>query len=169
MRSVNLGAITSMSLWYRTQWLHSHLCRTKSSRETEQGLRKFVEPTARSKVIYADNLLEFGKACEDLPWKHCTPTHRSETNGITEWAVRRVKEGTSAVLLQSSLDEKLWVHSMHCHCYLRDVQDLLSDGKTLHERRSGEPFSGPTIPFGSLIEYHPISAKDQSRLHQFVR
>ena len=93
MRSVNLGAITSMSLWYRTQWLHSHLCRTKSSRETEQGLRKFVEPTARSKVIYADNLLEFGKACEDLPWNHCTPTpHRSETNGITERAVRRVKE-----------------------------------------------------------------------------
>ena len=23
------------------------------------------------------------------------------------------------------------------------------------------------IPFGSLVEYHPITAKDQSRIHQF--
>ena len=28
-------------------------------------------------------------------------------------------------------------------------------------------FKGPIIPFGSLVEYNPISAKDQSRLHQF--
>ena len=31
----------------------------------------------------------------------------------------------------------------------------------------GEPFEGPIIPFGSLVEYYPISAKDQSRIHQF--
>ena len=49
------------------------------------------------KVIYTDNSLEFGKACEDLSWNHCTSTpHRSDTNGIAEGAVRRVKEGTSA-------------------------------------------------------------------------
>ena len=53
------------------------------------------------------NSLEFGKACEDLAWNHCTSTpHRSETNEIAERAVRRVKEGTSAVLSQSGLDEK---------------------------------------------------------------
>ena len=31
----------------------------------------------------------------------------------------------------------------------------------------GQPFKGPIIPFGSLVEYHPITAKDQSRIHQF--
>ena len=31
----------------------------------------------------------------------------------------------------------------------------------------GEPLKGPIIPFGSLFEYYPISAKDQSRIHQF--
>ena len=51
--------------------------------------------------------------------------------------------------------------------YLRNIQDLLSDGKTPYERRFGEPFKGPIIPFGSLVEYYPISAKDQSRIHQF--
>ena len=34
--------------------------------------------------------------------------------------------------------------------YLRNIQDLLSDGKTPYERRFGEPFKGPIIPFGSL-------------------
>ena len=31
----------------------------------------------------------------------------------------------------------------------------------------GQPFRGPIIPSGSLVEYYPISAKDQSRIHQF--
>ena len=54
-----------------------------------------------------------------------------------------------------------------CYTYLRNIQDLLSDGKTPYERRFGEPFEGLIIPFGSLVEYHPIIAKDQSRIHQF--
>ena len=56
---------------------------------------------------------------------------------------------------------------MECYTYLRNVTDLLSDGKTPSERRFGQPFKGPIIPFGSLVEYHPIFAKDQSRIHQF--
>ena len=57
--------------------------------------------------------MEFGKACEDLSWNHCTSTpHRSETNGVAERAVRRVKEGASAVLLQSGLNESWWADSM---------------------------------------------------------
>ena len=31
----------------------------------------------------------------------------------------------------------------------------------------GKPFKGPIIPFCSLVEYYPISAKDQSRIHKF--
>ena len=91
-------------------------------------------------------------------------THRSETNGIAERAVRRVKEGTSAVLLQSGLNESWWADSMECYTYLRNVTDLLSNGKTSYERRFGQPFNGPIVPFGSLVEYHPTIAKDQSRI-----
>ena len=53
------------------------------------------------------------------------------------------------------------------YTYLRNVTDLLSDGKTPYERRFGQPFKGPLIPFGSLVEYYPITAKDQTRIHQF--
>ena len=56
---------------------------------------------------------------------------------------------------------------MECYTYLRNVTDLSSDGKTPYERRFGQPFKGPIIPCGSLVEYHPITAKDQSRIHQF--
>ena len=96
---------------------------------------KFLKPTRKPNVIYTDDSLEFGESCEELSWNHCTSTpHRSETNGIAERAVRRVRKGTSAVLLQSGLDNEWWADSMQCHC---------------------------------MAEYHTISAKDLSRLHQF--
>ena len=66
------------------------------------------------------------------------------------------------MLLQSGLDEKWWADSMECYTYLRNILDLLSDGKTPFERRFGKPLKGPTIPFGSLVEYHPKTAKDQT-------
>ena len=151
-----------------TQWIQAYPCKNKTSQETQRSLQKFLEPERKPKVIYTDNSWEIGKACEDLSWNHCTSTpHRSETNGIVDRAVRRVKEGTSAVLLQSGLNESCWADSMECYTYLRKVTDLLSDGKTPYERRFGQPFKGPIIPFGSLVEYHSITAKDQSRIHQF--
>ena len=81
--------------------------------------------------------------------------------------MRRVKEGTSAVLLQLGLNESWWADCTECYCYLRNIQDLLSDGKTPRERRFGMPFKGLVVPFGAMVEYHSISAKDQPRLHQF--
>ena len=78
-----------------------------------------------------------------------------------------MKEGTSAVLLQSGLNGNWWADFMECFSYLRNVQDLLSDGKTPYERRFGQPFEGPIIPFGSLVEYYLNSATDQSRILQF--
>ena len=65
---------------------------------------------------------------------------------------RIIKEGTSAVLLQSGLDEKWWADSMEFYCNLRNIQDLLSDGKTLYERRFRIPLNGPIIPFGAMVE-----------------
>ena len=148
------------------QWIQSYPRRTKTSQETERSLQKFLDPSRKPKVIYTDNSLEFGKACEDLTWNHCTSTpHRSETNGIAERAVRRVKEGSSAVLLQSGLNESWWAHSMECYTYLRNVTDLLSDGKTPYERRFGQPFKGPIIPFGSLSPHNCESGTYCEAIH----
>ena len=40
-------------------------------------------------------------------------------------------------------------------------------GRPPCERRFGKPFELPIIPFGSMVQYHSISSKDLSRLHQF--
>ena len=109
MRTVNHGnnhrhAVVPQDL--ATQWTQSLPCKTKTSQETQRSLHKFLEPDRKPKVIYTGKSLEFGKSCEELSWRHRISTpHRSETRGIAERAVRRVKEGTSAVLLQSGLDE----------------------------------------------------------------
>ena len=47
-----------------TQWLQSCPCQTKSSQDTDNNVRKFLEPTVKPKVIYADSSLEFSKACD---------------------------------------------------------------------------------------------------------
>ena len=70
-----------------TRWIQAYPCKNKTSQETQRSLQKFLEPERKPKVIYTENSLEFGKACEDLSWNHCTSTpHRSETNGIAERA-----------------------------------------------------------------------------------
>ena len=73
-----------------TQRLQAYPCETKTSKETQKSLMKFLEPTRKPKVIYTDNSLKF---CEELSWNHCTSTpYRLDTNGIAERAVRRVKD-----------------------------------------------------------------------------
>ena len=74
-----------------------------------------------------DDLLEFGKSCEELSWNHHLIAQKQE---IAERAVRPVKEGTSAVLLQFGLNAKWWSDSMKCFYYLQNVQNLLANGKS---------------------------------------
>ena len=96
--------------------------------------------------------------------------HRFETNCIAERVVRRVKEGTSVVLLQSGVGDKWWADSVERCSYLRNVSRPPGRREnSFYERRFGTLCKGPTIPFGAMVEYHPLSAKDHSRLHQFGR
>ena len=128
-----------------TQRIQSYTCKAKNFQETEsfssrQKIRKSYLLTIRWHLA---NLVKTYHGIIVL--RH---SRRSETNEIAEQAVRRVKEGTFAVSLQSDLDEKWWADFMERYSFLRDVQDLSTDGKTPCERRFGEPFKGRVIPFG---------------------
>ena len=116
-----------------TQWIQSYPSKTKSAQDTQRSLRKFLRPEENPGSTHTDNSLEFIKACEKLDWNHERSTpQRSETHGIAERAVRRVKEGTSSVLVQSGLRDSWWAEAMEYCCYLRNVQDPQADGQTPH-------------------------------------
>ena len=65
--------------------------------------------------------------------------------------------------------KRWWVDSTEYFCHVRNVQDHLAVGNTPYEKRFGEPSKGTVIPLVAMVEYHPISAKDPSRLHQSGR
>ena len=133
MKIVNLETITDMQSWCRTWPLNGSI----RIRAKQKLLRKH-KGACKSSGSQIGSLKPFPLA---IPWNSAKLVkispgiiarqhHRSETNGIAERAVRRVKESTSAVLLQSGLDENWWADSQKCKTYLRNIQDLLSDGKT---------------------------------------
>ena len=171
VKVVNLETIIDMQSWCRT-WPPNGSSRIRAKQKLlnkhKGGFKSSWSRTGSLKSFTLTIPWNFAKLVKIFPGIIVRRHHTDrETNGITERAMRRVKEGTSAVLLQSGLDENWWADSMEYHTYLRNIQDLLSDGKTPYERRFGKPFKGPIIPFGSLVEYYLISAKDQSRIHQF--
>ena len=53
-----------------------------------------------------------------------------------------------------------WSATAICEAY--NISCLMGNHLT-----KGDSFKGPIIPCGSMVEYHPISATDLSRLHQF--
>ena len=101
-------------------------------------------------------------------WAHGTSTpYRPETNGIAERAVRRVKEGTSAALLQSGPPSNWWADAMQAFCFLHCIHDKLVDNRAPWGRRFGFQFSGPSYPFGCQIKFKPASPKDKHQLRPF--
>ena len=110
---------------------------TKVTSET-MPLRRCLRPSHKLDIIYTDGSKEFIEARQDLQWNQDTSTpHRSETNGVAERAVRRVKEGKAIALVHSGLPEEWWDRAMECCCYLRNVHDKMADGKTAFEQRDG--------------------------------
>ena len=171
MTIANLETITDMQSWCRT-WPpngSSHIrAKPKLHKKPREACKSSWNPRGILKSFTLPIPWNSAKLVKISPGIIVRQHHTDQrSSGVAERAVRSVKEGTSAVLLQSGQNESWWADSMDCYTYLRNVTDLLSDGKTPYERFFGQPFSGPIIPFGSLVEYHPKTAKDQSRIHQF--
>ena len=133
MRDVNQDTFTGTLSWYKILLL-SGFNFTRVKQNLHMRRKKAYHNSwnrRKQRTLYKQTTRwNLGKRVKVLSWNHRTSApHRSETNGIAERAVRRAKEGTSAVLLQSGLDERWWSDSMECYCYLRNIQDILGDGK----------------------------------------
>ena len=84
--------------------------------------------------------------------------------GLLKRAVHRVKEGTYAVSMQS-LWMKIGGQIPWIAIPISDTFKISCLIGRLHTKDVLENL-GPIIPLISLVEYYPISAKDQSRIHQ---
>ena len=129
MTIANLETITDMQSWCRTQ--------------PPNGSRRFrAKPKLHKKGILKSFTLTIprnsAKLVKIFPGIIARLHHTDRR--LMVLLKDRVKEGTSAVLLQSGLNGSWWADSMECYTYLRNVTDLLSDGKTPYERRFGQPF-----------------------------
>ena len=105
----------------------------------------------------------FGKSFEELSWNSLYVNATQIGNNWDCWkssAQSKRRHLCCIVAIRSG-------QRMVGFSYLRNIQSLLSDGKAPYERRFGIPCNRPVVPFGALVEYNPISAKDLSRLHQF--
>ena len=130
---------------------------SKTGSDSLLALQHFLGPNVVPKLVYSDNSGELSLAVKllgGLP-DTCTP-HVPQTNGIAENCVRKVKEGTSCLILQSGLSPKFWDDAMKCFCFTRNVTDILSIGCTAYQARFGKEFAGMLVPFGTLIEYMPL-------------
>ena len=56
---------------------------------------------------------------------------------------------------------------MECYCFLRNIVDILKDGKTAFEKRFEKPWYGPYLHFGELVEYQPDKPPDKARCHKY--
>ena len=144
-----------------TPWIHSFFhAKPHQLRRRREASGTFLHPEENARSMFSDNSMEIFKHCEELNWKHERPTpRRSETNGIADRPVRRVKEGTSSVLVQSGLQESWWAET-HGLLLLssRCARPISADGQAPYERRFDSPFEGPIIPFGAEVKLYPISS-----------
>ena len=152
-----------------TQWIQAYPCKKqKLHRKLKEACKSSWSPTGSIKSFTLSFPWNSAKLVK-ISLGIIARLHHTDQkqNGIAERAVRGVKEGTSAVLLQSGLNKVggqiPWNVTPICETsqiyYLlerRPMKDVL-----------GNHLKGPIIPFGSLVEYHPITAQDQSRIHQF--
>ena len=131
---------------------------------------KFLRPDIKAKRVYTDNSKELGKAVHQLCTCHdtvapCTPA----ANGVIERAVRRVKEGTRAALLQSGLPDRWWHKAMTCYYFLRNIHDIMVHGSTLYKMRYGEDLRGPIIPFWRRTTLQTKQTKRQREVSKVWR
>ena len=123
-----------------------------SSGDAEESLT-LLTSRRNPRSILMDISHEFVQACEELNWNHERSTpYRSETHGIAERAVRRVKEGTSSVLVNWTDLRKASGHLLVglAHVWDSNTTPLLLPTRFLEAQT--DPFDGPMITFGAVVK-----------------
>ena len=112
----------------------------------------------QNRDCWIDNAPELVSACRVLGYRHHLSTeNRHQSNGVAERKIRRILEGTRAVLHDSGLSRRYWHLVMRCHCALHNFVDVWKLDKTLYELRFNGTCNGQLIPVGSKVYCMPTA------------
>ena len=159
VKVVNLETIIDMQSWCRTWPLNG------SSRiRAKQKLHRKAREVCKSSWSRIGSLKSFTLT---IPWILASPVKNYP--GII---VRHQTDHKRMGLLREQCAER---KKGHLRCYSCTVLMLSAEtckisclmGRHNMTSCSECHLTDQWIPFGAMVEYHPISAKDQSRLHQF--
>ena len=160
MKDVNFEAITDMQSWCRT-WPPNGSSRFRA----RQKLHRKHKGACKSSWSRIGSLKSFTLT---LPWNLAKPVKTFP--GII--ARQHLTVQRQMLLLNQYCCNQVWMKygwripwNVIPICEIFRISCLMGN----HHKKGGSEchFHGPVIPFGSMVEYHPISAKDLSRLHQF--
>ena len=87
------------------------------------------EEMKKAKLFYMDDSNELEKAADHARFRDDTsiPYH-PQMNGIAEASVRRLEEGTAALLSQSGLEYTYWPCAMMAWCCRHNFWDNIQEG-----------------------------------------
>ncbi len=105
-----------------------------------------------AKRAYIDGSHKWRGACKAMGiMPDVAAPHRPQTNGVAEMAVRRVFEGTRAVLLASGLPHRRWADVARCCCFSRNARGPADKDFAPHQLCHKAELKGSLISFGALV------------------
>ena len=112
-----------------TDWLECYPLKTKHADSIYESLYKFEGKERVVMRFYSDRAPELIKAAQQMGWLHDKSVPGvHESNAIAESAVRRVLNGTRAVLEAAGFEPEWWPYAARTFCFLHNT--ALRDGES---------------------------------------
>ena len=121
-----------------TQWLQFYSCKTKTYQRPRRACRSSWSLRGNQKSFTLTILWNLASPSRNYPGI-IVRQHHTDQKLIGLLREECAESWKGHLLCCCCLDEKWWADSIKCYCYLRNFQDLLSDGKTPYERRFRKP------------------------------
>ena len=147
-----------------SDWLDCFPLPSKHSDAAFTAMQDFAGPKTPVHSFYSDCSPELQSAAKRLAWAHATATPgRPKTNGKIERYVRTVIEGTTTLLEAAGMQPRFWPLAARAFCFAYNIEQWRQGGteeaptlvSAWEKRHKGDPFSGPKIPFGALVDFKP--------------
>ena len=161
-----IDMLSSYNIWL-LKWIYFYPWKTKTFQENKKTYKSSSSPSGKQTsftLTIPQNLTKLVNIFLGIIVRQPFTVHKQM--GLLRRVYARLKIKLCCTVAITSGWKMVGGSHGFCLC-LRNIQDFFVNGKTLYGWRFGEPFKRSIISFGSMAKYHPISSRDQSRIHKF--